>query len=66
MGLPTQLPEIATGWYLDAGGSFHYGVAGGLALGRTEVVARAGFRRTEDWNTLSPPLYASIGLGFAF
>jgi hypothetical protein len=58
--------DAKDGWYLDAGGTFHYGVAGGFALGRTEVIARAGFRRTEDWKEVTPPMYASIGLGFAF
>ena len=59
-------PDAKDGWYLDTGGTFHYGIVTGLTVGRTDLVARAGLRRTEDWNEVSPPMYASIGVGFAF
>ena len=54
------------GWYLDAGGTYHYGVAGGITLGSMEMAARVGLLRTERFNTLAVPIYASIGLGFGF
>lgn len=58
--------DAKDGWYLDAGGTYHYGLLSGIAIGRTELVGRAGFLRTEDFNSLTPPMYASLGLGFAF
>ncbi len=59
-------PDAKDGWYLDAGGTFHYGVAGGLTLGRAEVIGRFGFLRTEDFNDLMPPMYVSMGVGLGF
>jgi hypothetical protein len=59
-------PDAKDGWYLDAGGTYHYGVVSGAALGRTEVVARAGWLRTERFDDMMPPMYASVGLGFGF
>jgi hypothetical protein len=57
-------PGAKNGWYLDTGGTFHYGLAAGLALGRAELVGRFGWARTEDFNELMPPLYGSVGVGF--
>jgi hypothetical protein len=59
-------PDAKDGWYLNAGGTLHYGFAGGWALGKTEVVGRAGWLETEKYNALTPPVYASVGLGFGF
>ena len=59
-------PDAKDGWYLDAGGTLHYGLAAGLALGAMEIVARAGWLRTETWDQMSPPVYASVGLGIGF
>jgi len=59
-------PEAKDGWYLDAGGTFHYGLAAGLSMGATEVVGRFGFRSTEDFNDVTPPMYATLGVGVAF
>lgn len=59
-------PDARDGWYLDAGGIFHYGVTAGIALGRTEVGARFGWRQTENFKEVSPPVYGSLGLGFKF
>lgn len=57
-------PDARDGWYLDAGGTYRFGVAGGVAMGRTELVARMGLLRTERFNQLTPPAYASVGVGF--
>jgi len=59
-------PDAKDGWYLDAGGTYHYGVVSGIALGNAELVGRAGWLRTERFNDMMPPLYASVGLGFGF
>jgi len=59
-------PDAKDGWYLNAGGTFHYGVTGGVAIGRTEVAVRAGRLQTEDFNDLTPPMYAGVGVGFRF
>jgi hypothetical protein len=50
------------GWYLDAGGTFHYGVSAGLTLGGAELAARFGFGRTEDFNDVAPPMYGVFTL----
>jgi len=59
-------PDAKDGWYLDAGGTYHYGLAGGLTLGRTELVGRVGQLRTERFGEMMPPMYASVGAGFKF
>lgn len=59
-------PDAKDGWYLPAGGTFHSGLAGGLTLGRTEVVGRFGLLRTENFKEMMPPMYASVGAGFKF
>lgn len=59
-------PDAKDGWYLDAGGTYHYGLVSGVALGKAELVGRFGFQRTEDFNNLTPPMYLSLGLGFGF
>ncbi len=58
--------DAQDGWYLNAGGTFHFGLAGGIAFGRTELLLRYGALRTEDFGDLTPPMYASIGLGVSF
>jgi len=59
-------PDAKDGWYLDAGGIFHYGATSGIALGRMELAGRFGWRRTENFRELLTPLYGSVGLGFRF
>jgi hypothetical protein len=59
-------PDAKDGWYLDAGGTYHYGLAGGFALGRTEVVGRFGLMRTERFKELTSPGYVSVGVGLGF
>jgi hypothetical protein len=59
-------PDAKDGWYLDAGGTVRYGLAGGVALGRAEVAGRVGWHRTEKRNALASPVYASAGVGFGF
>jgi hypothetical protein len=58
--------DAKDGWYLNAGGTFHYGAVAGITLGRAEMVGRFGLLRTEDFKDLTPPMYASVGAGFAF
>lgn len=59
-------PDAKDGWYLDAGGTYHYGLTGGVAIGRVELAGRFGWQRTESFNGLTPPMYASLGTGLAF
>lgn len=59
-------PDAKDGWYLTGGGTFHYGVSAGIALGRLEVGGRFGWRRTERFNDVTPPMYASVGVGVGF
>lgn len=58
--------DAKDGWYLTGGGTFQYGLAGGISLGRTEFVGRFGWLQTEEFNDLVPPMYASVGVGFGF
>jgi hypothetical protein len=58
--------DAKDGWYLDAGGTYHYGAAAGLTIGRAELVAKAGWLRTEEYNDMTPPFYGSVGVGFGF
>jgi hypothetical protein len=59
-------PDAKDGWYLAGGGTFHYGLAAGLTVGPTELLARYGWRRTERFGDVTPPMYASLGVGVAF
>jgi len=59
-------PDAKDGWYLTGGGVYHYGVAAGVALGRAEVSGRFGWRRTENWREVTPPIYGSVGVAFGF
>jgi hypothetical protein len=56
--------DAKDGWYLNAGGTFHTGVVGGWALGKADLVGRVGWLWTEDFNGLTPPMYASLGVGY--
>jgi hypothetical protein len=58
--------DAKDGWYLDAGGTFHYGATAGVAIGRAELNGRFGWQKTEDFNDLMPPMYASVGIGIGF
>ena len=59
-------PQAKDGWYLNAGGTYSYGLTAGVALGRTEVVVRAGRLVTEKFDQMLPPMYASLGIGVGF
>jgi len=59
-------PDAKDGWYLTGGGTFHYGLAAGVTLGPTELVARYGWRRTERFGELTPPMYGTVGIGVGF
>lgn len=56
--------DAQDGWYLDAGGTVRAGLVAGLSLGRVEVTSRFGFVRTENLEDASPPVYATMGLGW--
>lgn len=58
--------DAKDGWYLDTGGTFHYGLVGGFAFGRWEAIGRFGWRRTEQFNDVVPPMYASVEVGLGF
>ena len=57
-------PDAKDGWYLDAGGTYHYGLVSGFTVRKAEVMARMGLLRTERYNQLMPPAYGSVGVGF--
>ena len=59
-------PDAKNGWYLDAGGTLHHGLVAGVTLGKVELVGRGGWLRSERYNSLMPPMYASVGLGVGF
>jgi hypothetical protein len=59
-------PDAKDGWYLDAGGTYRHGVTAGIAIGRAEFVGRFGWQRTEKFNDLTPPMYATLGTGFRY
>lgn len=59
-------PDAKDGWYLNAGGTFHYGVISGVTLGRFELAGRFGWQQTEGFRELSSPLYVSLGVGVGF
>lgn len=58
--------DAKDGWYLDAGGFYHCGVAGGVTIRNVELTGRLGLQQTEKFNTMSPPLYASVGVAYGF
>lgn len=62
----TYFPDAKDGWYLDAGGTIHHGFAGGITIGKTELVGRFGWLKTEHYNNVLPPVYAMLGVGFGF
>jgi hypothetical protein len=62
----TFYPDAKDGWYLDAGGTYHYGGAVGVTIAKTELVARAGWMKTENYKSLMPPMYVSVGVGVGF
>jgi hypothetical protein len=57
-------PDAKDGWYGSTGGTIHYGLTGGVALGPAEFMSRAGFLKTERLNDMTPPMYVTIGVGF--
>ena len=59
-------PDAKDGWYLDAGGTYHYGFTAGVVVRGVEIGGRFGWMQTEDFNAMTPPVYASIGIGFGF
>ena len=58
--------DAKDGWYLDAGGTYHYGLAGGVTVRDFELMTRLGLAKTERYKQVMPPLYMSLGVGHAF
>jgi len=59
-------PDAKDGWYLNAGGTFHYGFTAGVSLGPLELTGRGGWHRTQEAKDLPAPFWGSLGLGVAF
>ena len=59
-------PDAKDGWYLNAGGTYHYGLTSGITIGKMELSGRFGWRRTERYNELAPGMYTTVGVGFGF
>jgi hypothetical protein len=58
--------QARDGWYLNEGGTYHYGAAAGVGVGPVEVFARAGWQRAVKLDTTVPPMYLSLGAGVGF
>ena len=58
--------DAKDGWYLDAGGTYHYGLSGGATIHGAELMMRLGMLKTERYNQVMPPLYLSVGVGHGF
>lgn len=58
--------EVKDGWYADNGGTWRLGVTSGVAIGRTELMVRAGVPRTQGGESLPLPGYLSLGMGVRF
>ena len=58
-------PDAKDGWYMTSAGTYRLGLMAGATLGRTELVARVGAHRSERFNDLMTPFYASLGAGYA-
>jgi hypothetical protein len=59
-------PGARDGWYGNSAGTVHAGAKGGIKLGGVEVVLRAGVTKTERFNDLNLPFYATLGAGYRF
>lgn len=58
--------EAKDGWYIDNGGTWRFGATGGVTMGRTELMLRAGVPRTQRGESLPIPGYLSVGMGVRF
>ncbi len=58
--------EAKDGWYIDNGGTWRFGATGGVTMGRTELMLRAGVPRTQGGDALPIPGYLSLGVGVRF
>jgi len=54
------------GWYSGTGGTFEAGVKAGFAVGRVEIVVRAGVAKSETLQALDLPFYATLGANYRF
>ena len=55
-----------SGWYALSGSTARIGLRGGGRIGPTEIFARGGLDATGAFHALTPPFYATVGVGFAF
>mgnify|MGYP000125222247 CR=1 FL=1 len=58
--------DAKDGWYLDNGAIKRLGLVGGVSVGRTELVLRAGIPRSQGGESLTAPAYVTFGLGIAY
>lgn len=58
--------EAQEGWYGSTGGNIRLGLRGGARVGPVELSARLGIQASEGGNPGFPPLYATVGIAYAF
>ncbi len=58
--------EAKDGWFVENGGTWRFGATGGVTMGRTDLMLRAGVPRTQGGETLPVPGYLSVGMGVRF
>jgi hypothetical protein len=59
-------PGAVDGWYASTGGTWHAGIAAGLAVGRAELGGRAGLAWSEAGHALAPPVHGTLSLTYVF
>jgi hypothetical protein len=57
-------PDAKDGWYGPSGGTIHYGLTGGVTVGKTDLMMRGGLLRTERFGDMTPPFYMNVGVGY--
>jgi hypothetical protein len=62
----TVYADARDGWYGDTGANIRLGMAGGLSLGRSDLVLRAGTARDREGRSQLLPAYAGLGLNVRF
>ena len=54
-------PDARDGWYGNTGGLFRFGVQGGVSLGTSDIMVRAGMLRDAAASPPVLPIYATLG-----